>query len=386
MKGLIILGSTGSIGVSALRVVDAFPGRFEVLALSCNSNLSLFRDQLEKYKPRYASVSSESVHESDEYRLLVKSFPGIEFLPGSEGLYNLASIDCDILLSAIVGGAGCAPAMVATKHAKRIALANKETLVMAGDLFMKEVSDNRCELIPVDSEHSALFALLDGKNREDILRLIVTASGGSLRDKSESELMHVTPEEALAHPTWNMGAKITIDSATLMNKGFEVIEAHHLFSLPYEKIDVIVHPESIIHSMVETREGSIYAHMSVTDMAFPITNALTYPEKCENPFGRLDLAHIGKLTFREYDPVRFPALALCYAAGRAGGTANAVLNAANEIAVAAFLDRRIGYGDIVRVVSDALAKHQIQSAPALEDIFEADSWARAQATSMIRGL
>jgi 1-deoxy-D-xylulose-5-phosphate reductoisomerase len=276
--------------------------------------------------------------------------------------------------------------MVATKHAKRIALANKETLVMAGDLFMKAVSENGCELIPVDSEHSALFALLDGKNREDILRLIVTASGGSLRDRSASELERVTPEEALAHPTWNMGAKITIDSATLMNKGFEVIEAHHLFSLPYEKIDVIVHPESIIHSMVETREGSIYAHMSVTDMAFPITNALTYPEKCENPFGRLDLAQIGKLTFREYDPVRFPALALCYASGRAGGTANAVLNAANEIAVAAFLDRRIGYGDIVRVVSDALAKHEIQSAPALEDIFEADSWARAQATSMIRGL
>lgn len=385
MKRLIILGSTGSIGVSALRVVDAFPGRFEVLALSCNANITLFREQLKRYKPRYATVSSSRTTGSAEYASLVESFPDIEFLPESEGLVNLASIECDILLSAIVGGAGCAPAMVATKHAARIALANKETLVMAGDLFMNAVRDNKCELIPVDSEHSALFALLDGKNRDELRRLIITASGGSLRDKTADELSQVTPEQALAHPTWNMGAKITIDSATLMNKGFEVIEAHHLFSLPYDMIDVIVHPESVIHSMIETCEGSIYAHMSVTDMAFPIANALTYPEKCENPFGRLDLASLAKLTFREYDPVRFPALRICYEAGRTGGTATAVLNAANEIAVSAFLDRRIAYGDIVRIVSDALESHEVMSAPALEDIFEADKWARAHATKMIRG-
>ncbi|HNX58490.1 MAG TPA: 1-deoxy-D-xylulose-5-phosphate reductoisomerase, partial [Spirochaetota bacterium] len=322
---------------------------------------------------------------SAEYASLVESFPDIEFLPEAGGLVNLASIECDILLSAIVGGAGCAPAMAATKHAARIALANKETLVMAGDLFMNAVRENKCELIPVDSEHSALFALLDGKNRDELRRLIITASGGSLRDKTADELSRVTPEQALAHPTWNMGAKITIDSATLMNKGFEVIEAHHLFSLPYDMIDVIVHPESVIHSMIETCEGSIFAHMSVTDMAFPIANALTYPDKCENPFGRLDLASLAKLTFREYDPVRFPALRICYEAGRTGGTATAVLNAANEIAVSAFLDRRIAYGDIVRVVSDALESHEIMSAPALEDIFEADKWARAHATKMIRG-
>ena len=385
MKRLIILGSTGSIGVSALRVVDAFPGRFEVLALSCNANITLFREQLRRYKPRYATVSSAKTAGSAEYASLVESFPDIEFLPEAGGLVNLASIECDILLSAIVGGAGCAPAMAATKHAARIALANKETLVMAGDLFMNAVRENKCELIPVDSEHSALFALLDGKNRDELRRLIITASGGSLRDKTADELSRVTPEQALAHPTWNMGAKITIDSATLMNKGFEVIEAHHLFSLPYDMIDVIVHPESVIHSMIETCEGSIFAHMSVTDMAFPIANALTYPDKCENPFGRLDLASLAKLTFREYDPVRFPALRICYEAGRTGGTATAVLNAANEIAVSAFLDRRIAYGDIVRVVSDALESHEIMSAPALEDIFEADKWARAHATKMIRG-
>ena len=385
MKRLIILGSTGSIGVSALRVVDAFPGRFEVLALSCNANITLFREQLKRYKPRYATVSSAKTAGSAEYASLVESFPDIEFLPETGGLVSLASIECDILLSAIVGGAGCAPAMAATKHAARIALANKETLVMAGDLFMNAVRENKCELIPVDSEHSALFALLDGKNRDELRRLIITASGGSLRDKTADELSRVTPEQALAHPTWNMGAKITIDSATLMNKGFEVIEAHHLFSLPYDMIDVIVHPESVIHSMIETCEGSIFAHMSVTDMAFPIANALTYPDKCENPFGRLDLASLAKLTFREYDPVRFPALRICYEAGRTGGTATAVLNAANEIAVSAFLDRRIAYGDIVRVVSDALESHEIMSAPALEDIFEADKWARAHATKMIRG-
>jgi 1-deoxy-D-xylulose-5-phosphate reductoisomerase len=386
MKRVTILGSTGSIGLSALRVIDAFTGRFEVLGLSCHENLQLFSEQLGKYRPKFAAVSSENAVLSDEYHALRKKYPDIIFFEGSAGLVDIASVDCDILLSAIVGSAGCAPAMAGAAHAKRIALANKETLVMAGDLFMKMVTGHGCELIPVDSEHSALFALLGGKRRDEISKLIITASGGSLRDCTIEELVNVTPDDALAHPTWNMGAKITIDSSTLMNKGFEVIEAHHLFSLPYEVIDVIVHPESVIHSMVEMNDGSVYAHMSVTDMAFPIASAFTYPETLPNPFGRLDLARIGSLTFREYDPMRFPALALCYASGRAGGTSPAVLNAANEIAVAAFLDRRIGYLDIVRIVSETLAAHNGNGTPSLEAIFAADRWARDYANNLLRGL
>jgi 1-deoxy-D-xylulose-5-phosphate reductoisomerase len=385
-RSLFILGSTGSIGLSALRVVDAFSQRFEVVGLSCNSNIALFEKQIEKYSPRYAAVSSADVFVSQDYISLRKKFPRITFFEGESGLVDLASIDCDILLSAIVGGAGCAPAIAATAHAKRIALANKETLVMAGDLFMQRIAQTGCELIPVDSEHSALFALLGEHDRDDLSRIIITASGGSLRDRTAEELSRVTPEDALAHPTWNMGAKITIDSSTLMNKGFEVIEAHHLFNLSYEKIDVVVHPESVIHSMIETNDGAVYAHMSITDMAFPIASALTYPDRCINPFGRLNLASVGSLTFREYDPVRFPALALCYAAGRAGGTVPAVLNAANEIAVKAFLDRRIAYNDIVRVVSETVAAHTQCSSPSLDMIFQADSWAREGASKMIRGL
>jgi 1-deoxy-D-xylulose-5-phosphate reductoisomerase len=386
VKSLSILGSTGSIGRSALRVVDSFNDRFDVMALSCHANLELFFQQIKEYKPRYAAVSSKEAVSSSEFREIKNSCPGVCFFEGESGVAELASLECDILLSAIVGYAGLAPALSAMGRAKRIALANKETLVVAGDLVMQRAAETGCEIIPVDSEHSAIFFLLENRKREDIARIIITASGGSLRDRSREELEHVTPEEALAHPTWNMGAKITIDSATLMNKGLEVIEAHHLFKLSYDMIDVVVHPESVVHSMVETRDGSLYAHMGVTDMVFPIIGALTYPEKVENPFGRLDLAKIGSLTFRECDHVRFPALDLCYEAGRTGGTSPAVLNAANEAAVQAFLDRRIGYGDIVSVVTATLEKHHIKQSPSLEELFEADRAARECAELIIRGL
>jgi 1-deoxy-D-xylulose-5-phosphate reductoisomerase len=385
-KNLIILGSTGSVGCSALRVVDSFPERFSITGLSCHSNISLLSEQVKKYQPRVVAVSSSSAVKSDEYKALRKEFPYVEFFEGDIGVAQCASIDCDILLSAIVGSAGCVPAFSAIGHAKRIALANKETLVLAGEIFMQKIQSARCELIPVDSEHSAIFFLLDHRPRTDLDRIIITASGGSFRDKTLKELKTVTPEQALDHPTWNMGDKITIDSATLINKGLEVIEAHHLFGLPYNKIDVLVHPESVVHSMIETHDGAVYAHMGVTDMAFPVLGALCYPEKLKNPFGHLDLAKLGTLTFRDTDNKRFPALPLCYAAGKAGGTAPAVLNGSNEIAVRAFLDRRIAYMDIVRVVTKTLDAHQKVHNPSLEDLLEADRWARVFAETFIRGL
>jgi 1-deoxy-D-xylulose-5-phosphate reductoisomerase len=385
-KTLIILGSTGSIGRSALKVVDSFPESYAIVGLSCNANLTLFREQISRYRPRLAAVTSPDVLSSDEYFELKKDFKYVTFLEGEGGVASLASTDCDILLSAIVGGAGCVPALSAIGHAKRIALANKETLVMAGEIFMQKISFAKCELIPVDSEHSAIFSLLENRARTDLRRIIITASGGSLRNKTREELDHVTPDEALKHPTWNMGAKITIDSATLMNKGLEVIEAHHLFNLPYDMIDVVVHPESVVHSMIETNDGAVFAHMGVTDMVFPILNALEYPEKRKNPFGHLDLAKTGTLSFKEYDPVRFPALSLCYDAGREGGIMPAVLNAANEVAVRGFLDRRVSFRDIVRIVSRTMELQVNVHTPSLEDIFEADRRARDNAESIIRGL
>lgn len=382
MTDIIILGSTGSIGRSALRVVESFPERFRIKGLSCKGSLPLLREQIERYRPQFVAVSSAEACGSDAYRALKKEFASTEFFDGDDGVVELASKRCDILLSAVVGAAGLKPALAAVKSAKRIALANKETLVMAGDLFMKEVASAGCELIPVDSEHSAIFCLLDGRDRSFLDTIIVTASGGSLRDRTLPELSSVTPDIALAHPTWNMGAKITIDCSTMMNKGLEVIEAHHLFGVSYDRIDVVVHPESIIHSMVQTVDGAVYAHMGVTDMVFPILNSLSYPEKIANPFGKLDLARLGALTFRSYDRERFPALALCYDAGREGGTMPAVLNAANEVAVAAFLDRRIGYLDIVRTVSSVMERHEKLSDPGIHDIFAADEWARESALNM----
>ena len=382
MTDLIILGSTGSIGKSALRVAESFPDRFRIKGLSCKGSLPLLREQIARFSPSFVAVSSDEACASGEYRLLKKEFPSVEFFEGDEGVVELASKRCDILLSAVVGAAGLRPALAAARSAKRIALANKETLVMAGDLFMKSVAEAGCELIPVDSEHSAIFSLLDGRDRSTLDRIIITASGGSLRDRSCAELASVTPDIALAHPTWNMGAKITIDCATMMNKGLEVIEAHHLFAVPYDRIGVVVHPESIIHSMIQTVDGSVYAHMGVTDMAFPILNALSYPEKLPNPFGKLDFAKLGALTFRPYDKDRFPALSLCFDAGREGGTMPAVLNAANEVAVAAFLDRRIGYLDIVRTVSSVMERHEKLSDPGIHDIFAADEWARESALNM----
>lgn len=337
---ITILGSTGSIGVSALKVISSLKTDFEVYGLTCNGNLDLFEKQISEFRPAAAAVASFEAVKSEKYTKLKEKFPETIFFEGPDGVLELVRHKVDILISAIVGAAGLMPTLESLEYIKRLALANKETLVVAGEIVTQKIQQYGVELIPVDSEHSAIFSILKNMDKSGISKVILTASGGSMRNKTIEEMHKITPEEALKHPTWSMGRKITIDSATLMNKGFEVIETHHLFSLDYNSIDVIIHPESIIHSMVETIDGAVYAYMTVPDMVFPIFNALVYPEVKRNSFERLDFAKIKKLEFYNYDTDRFPGLELCYAAGRTGGTMPAVLNAANEVAVNAFLEKK----------------------------------------------
>ncbi len=380
---ITILGSTGSIGVSALKVLRSIEHNFEIYGLSCHSNLKLFEEQLSEFKPAVAAVASFKALKSEEYARLKKKFPAITFFEGQEGVIELAGQKADILISAIVGAAGLMPTLASIPNIKRLALANKETLVMAGDIVIQKVKECGIELIPIDSEHSAIFSMIDNMDKSGISRVILTASGGSMRNKTLEEMHKITPEEALIHPTWKMGKKISIDSATLMNKGLEVIETHHLFNLDYNSISVIIHPESIIHSMVETIDGAVYAYMTVPDMIYPIFNALVYPEVKKNPFSRLDFTKIGKLEFIKYDIDKFPALELCYSAGRAGGTMPAVLNAANEVAVHAFLEKKILFTDIVKIVEKTMNKHKIINNPDISDIFAFDKWAREISNSLI---
>lgn len=370
MLSLSILGSTGSIGLSALRVIRTFPDRYRIYGLACNRNIEMLSRQIEEFKPSVVAIGDRSLSDTVPVKHLIQTNEEVEFLFGEEGIMELAAGKTDIVLSSIVGSAGLRPSIAALDGCKRLALANKETLVMAGEIFIKLAEQKGVELIPVDSEHSAVFSLLSNLKPGEAENIILTASGGSLRDYKKEDFKNVTPEIALNHPSWNMGNKITIDSATLMNKGLEVIEAHHLFNFKYDNIKVIIHPESIIHSMIETFDGAIYAHMGVTDMVFPILNALTYPEKIGNPFGKLDLAATGSLNFREYDRERFPALDLCYRAGKTGGNIPAALNAANEAAVYAFLDRRISFTDIVEIVEKTIDSIDRISVPDLKDIFE----------------
>ncbi|HNU92594.1 MAG TPA: 1-deoxy-D-xylulose-5-phosphate reductoisomerase [Spirochaetota bacterium] len=379
-----ILGSTGSIGVSALRAIRSQGTDFRVSGLACNRNTALLGEQIEEFRPSAVAVASDNETRSCVDELKAR-FPDVEFFDGPEGVLELARRQVDIVLSAIVGAAGLRPTLEAVPHARRIALANKETLVMAGSLFMDMVRVHGVELIPVDSEHSAVFSLLERLEPSEVERIVLTASGGSLRDRDADDLGGVTPGEALNHPTWSMGSKITIDSATLMNKGLEVIEAHHLFDMAYDDIDVLIHPESVIHSMVETIDGSLYALLGVPDMALPILSALTHPKRRRNPFGRLRLEEMGGLSFRPVDARRYPALDLCYAAGRAGGTAPAALNGANEAAVGLFLEHRIGFTDIVRLVEEVLSTHRRIDEPTIDDIFRADAWAREAVHNLLRG-
>ena len=384
-KTITVLGSTGSIGKSALRVINTMTDEYEVLGLSCFSNIGDIRRQITEFSPKFVAVESEQVCHSEDFLKLKKDYPNVKFLEGTLACKELASIKTDVCISAIVGSAGLKPSLAALQSAKRIALANKETLVMAGRLFLDEAKKNNCEIIPVDSEHNAIFLLLNDIEKKYLNKIILTASGGSLRDYPISEL-DVSPQTVIAHPTWDMGPKITVDSATLVNKGLEVIEAHHLFDVEYNAIEVLLHHESIIHSLVETVDGSVYAYMSVADMALPILNALNFPKRLCNNFGKLNLKEIGSLTFNELDENRYPAFTLCLEAGKIGGTAPTVLNAANEIAVEGFLKGKILFTQIVKVIEHVIHKMSFIKDCTLEDVLDADKEARTMALTFIRSI
>ena len=381
VKNLSILGSTGSIGVSTLEIIAAHPEQFRVVALTAGYNLKLFQQQVRAFSPEIVAVVNPDDAESLRQAL---GADAPEILSGVEGLIACASHpDVDMAVSAIVGAAGLVPTMAAIETGKDIALANKETLVTAGSLVMDAIKKAGVKLYPVDSEHSAIFQSLEGHRERDVRRLILTASGGPFRDRNPETFGEITLEDALAHPNWNMGRKITIDSATMMNKGLEVIEAHWLFNLPGEQIDVHIHPQSIVHSMVEYVDGSVIAQLGIPDMKTPIAYALSYPERLTLDLPPLDLCQLGKLTFQPPDLKQFPCLDLAYQALAEGGSAPAVLNAANEIAVGAFLDRRIGFTDIPDLIRATLDKHQVVSLNSIEEVLLVDRWAREETSSSL---
>lgn len=379
MKRLSILGSTGSIGGNTLEVVSRYPDRFRVVGLAVMSNIKLLESQINTFNPRVVAVYDESAAES----LKKRNLP-VEILAGEQGVIEVAALEgMDMVVSAIVGSAGMAPTYAAIKAGKDIALATKEALVMAGGIIMSEASKRGVRIIPVDSEHSAVFQCLNGRDMNEVRRIILTASGGAFFGKSKSDLEKVTPVEALRHPNWDMGKKVTIDSATLMNKGLEVIEAYWLFNMPSEKIDVLLHPQSIVHSMVEFIDGSVIAHMSVPDMKGPISYALSYPQRFVNVMPVLSLAKIKELTFEEPDRKKYPSLTLTYDALKAGGTMPSVLNTANEAAVEAFLNEKIPFTGIPRVVSDTMAMHKVGKGETIDEVVSASNWARQKAEELI---
>ncbi|OUP79077.1 1-deoxy-D-xylulose-5-phosphate reductoisomerase [Erysipelatoclostridium sp. An15] len=373
MKNITVLGVTGSIGMQTVDVVKNHLDKFKIVAMSAGYNIKQVEEILEMIDVEYVCVVQKK-----DAQYLQEKYPDLKVTYGQEGLIKIATLpQIDIVLNAIVGFAGLVPTIEAIKAKKDIALANKETLVVAGHIITKLVKENNVRLLPVDSEHSAIFQSLNGEKHQQIKRIILTASGGSFRDKSRDELIGVTVEEALNHPNWSMGAKITIDSATLFNKGLEVIEAKWLFDVSYDQIDVLIHPESIIHSMVEFVDTSVIGQLGNPDMRLPIQYALTYPDRDVLVNGEsLDLAKIASLTFKKPDLDRFKALALAYKAGRTGGSMPCVLNGANEMANELFRNNKIEFLQIEELVEKALKAHQVISDPTLEQLVEVDSWAR----------
>ncbi len=378
MKRIAILGSTGSIGQSALSVVEAHPDRLRVVALAAGENAALVAEQVARFHPDTVGVATATAHNELKRRLAGAVGPAPRLAVGREGLLAVATHpDVDLVLCATSGTAGLEAALAAIDAGKAIALANKEILVMAGALMVDAAERVGVTILPVDSEHNAVHQCLAGRDRGEVRRLVLTASGGPFRTWSPAELERATPEAALRHPTWRMGRKITIDSATLMNKGLEVIEARWLFDMSGPDIDVVIHPQSVVHSMVELGDGSVIAQLGVTDMRLPIQYAFSYPERWEAPVPRLDLARLGPLEFAPPDVGRFPCLRLAYEALAQGGRAPIVLNAANELAVEAFLDGRIGFSDIPRVIDRALAAADAAGEPrSLADVRAIDAWAR----------
>ena len=387
-KGIAILGSTGSIGCNTLRVVDSLGAkRFRVVALGAGHNVEILADQIAKHLPELVSVETEEAAHDLRARLFARDIDLPRIIVGEPGLIEVAThSQADCVVSATVGAVGFVPTLRALEAGKRVALANKETLVMAGELMTRAARGSGAELLPVDSEHNALHQCLRGEERSEVRRIILTASGGPFRTKTKTQMQQSTVSEALRHPTWSMGAKITIDSATLMNKGLEVIEAHWLFGFSADQIGIVVHPESVVHSMIELVDGSVIAQMGVTDMRHAIQYALTYPERqaCELP--PLDLTALSALHFEPPDLDRFPCIALAYRALRAGGTLPAAMNAANEEAVQAFIDERICLTDIPLVIEAVMDGHNTQTATELAAILRADERARLSAADEIQKL
>lgn len=384
MRKIAILGSTGSIGTQALQVVEAHPGMFSVEVLTARRNVELLVEQARKFRPDSVVIADE-----DKYGEVREALEGtdVKVYAGVDAVAQVVTLpNVDLVLTAMVGYSGLRPTVEAVKAGKDIALANKETLVVAGDLVTRLVEEHRVAVLPVDSEHSAIFQCLAGERAKSVEKLILTASGGPFRGKTREELRGVTPEQALRHPNWKMGAKVTIDSASMMNKGFEVMEARWLFGMPVERIGVVVHPQSVVHSMVQFTDGSIKAQLGVPDMRLPIQYALTYPERVEADFGRVDFGLCGQLTFEEPDRQTFRNLDLAYRAMERGGNAPCVLNAANEVAVEAFLQGRCSFTGMSELIGRTMEAVEFVARPALEDYVASDAEGRRRAEEYVKNL
>ena len=383
MKNISILGSTGSIGCSTLKIIEMFPEKFSVKALAAKNNVALLARQIKMFCPEIAVVFDEK--KALELKSMLSVPGGVEIMYGEDG-YKVAAtyFSVDMVVAAIVSAAGLMPVLAAIDAGKDIALANKETLVMAGEIVMKRALNKGVKILPVDSEHSAIFQCLAGNSKKDMEKIFLTASGGPFLNKPASEFVNIKPKEALNHPTWQMGEKISIDSATLMNKGLEVIEAKYLFEISHDKIEVVIHPQSIIHSMVAFKDGSILAQLGIPDMKQAIAYALSYPQRLLLGQPLPDFASIGALTFQNPDLKKFPCLALAFKACEIGETLPAVLNAANEKAVQSFLEKRILFNNIPEVIEKTMEKHSLIVNATLDDILEADLWARKVVAEEIR--
>jgi 1-deoxy-D-xylulose-5-phosphate reductoisomerase len=385
MKNLSILGSTGSIGCNALEIVEMFPERFAVKALAAKNNTYLLARQIERFNPEIAVVIDET--RASELKSMLPAGTGVEILHSEDGYRTAAThTSIDMVVIAVVGAAGLMPTLAAIDAGKNIALANKETLVMAGDIVVKKAEINGVKILPIDSEHSAIFQCISGNRKQDLDKILLTASGGPFLNLPENEFMTIKPQDALNHPTWKMGKKVSIDSATLMNKGLEVIEAKCLFGVLQDMIEVLIHPQSMIHSMVSFKDGSVMAQLGIPDMKGAIAYALSYPERLALGQPIPNFASIGELTFKKPDFEKFPCLALSYKACETGETLPAVLNAANEVAVQAFLKQSISFTNIPEIIRKTMDQHTVVKDPNLSDILEADQWARKQARDLVNSI
>ncbi len=378
MKYISILGSTGSVGTQTLDVIRNNPSRFKIVGLTANNNIELLQKQIKEFKPKVVALMNEKKASELQKKVNVKVYSGME------GIIEVACYSkTDTVVNSVVGSVGVRPTIEAVKNKKNIALANKETLVTAGIVVMKEIKKQKVKLTPIDSEHSAIFQCLNGENKKEINRLIITASGGPFKNYTKKQLTKITLKDALNHPTWSMGAKITIDSSTLMNKGFEVIEAHWLFDMPYEKIDVVVHPQSIVHSLVEFQDKSVIAQLGLPDMRVPIQYALSYPERIKNNLKQLQLADVQSLTFSKPNMENFPCLKYGFEVGKKDGTLPAVMNAANEVAVFFFLQGKIKYLNIAKIIYKMISSHKNIQNPSLEEILKVDEEVKIKTRELI---